>query len=534
MCDEINRNQIARKNILKLHGVPVGEIYTDAVNNAIVNANQFTADENSASGPKEYVPSALQYMSEEELHALVRAANEKGEDPDSLSRRRAAGEFYKLMREAGLMPSSDNGKVTRVDLSAEAGVLAPPQNNAGLYQGRIEQIDPTRYNTIDVHPRVNQHRDHNMTNITFPSLNEDEQEGDEDEVPEPGTEDDSDEETDYQSQKDETVEENDNGELASYTDASPADRVYVAMSEDFVEGPERIRFEMMESGDLRVEAAGELPSSWWRSLSPERKRAYLDRHPNSKYAKAYRRKLAAKKLAAKKTAKRSKKGSSVSDLDESAKENTENTTPIPGELSNDQDSALDQVVAEMDDSDLDDLDDNSDQAQEESGGDEDSEDTSPEGASSSAPPPIDPDAARGLSEAASRPGFFRPVVSAIKKRASNSTLGAMGRFVKGNMREGDRDKAIRGISMTVAAMTVVGVGIGLAAIGGPGLMMKYVTSFVDGFGGDGDGFDFSGEASDEKKPKNTEDVISDENLEALSKKFVEWLQSQADAQHEEQ
>lgn len=472
------------------------------------------------------------------------------------ARRAATAKFYELMQEAGLMPRS-----------ATAGNGTPPQNNAGLYQGRIAEIDPTRWPTVTVNPLLDQFKDHNMTNLTYPSLSDEDVidvELEDDESPlEDG---DGDPEThgeeeaieygavlegmEDQHQLDEQPEEeligHFDGENLSISDpvTVPPQRIVVAIQDNEFE-PERIRF--YDNGqELVVEAASQkkgksfhvTPSSWWKGLSPERRRAYLESHPNSRYAKAYRKKVEVKKKKAAKRLAESKKGSKgAKQADAKAVENEQVikdsgitlTSTIPEELDNEQDKHLDQIENEM-------L-----AAQEEP---EEEEEKHPDDVSEDEPEElhVDEKKASALLDHSKRKGFFKPVVSAVKKRASNGTLGAMGRMMNGTMREGDKEKAIKGIGLALAAITVVGVGAGIAAIAGPGMMMKYVTGFVDAYdqfrsgggSGDGDGFDFTSESADEQrdnendeKTSDEKDKISDKGIADLSSMFLRWLDHKA-------
>lgn len=478
-------------------------------------------------------------QSEEELERYYR------------TRQKAIAVFYELMRGAGLMPQSMD--------PATASNSTPPQNNAGLYQGRIAEIDPVRWNTIPTNPLRDQYKDHNMTNLTYPSLSDEEEVLDvevedvpeelaalEDEQAQQGAEYPAVLEGEDQEHEEEEIGAVDGGNT-SYGDPSAPTQIVIAIQDNEAE-PERIRF-YDNDGEMVVEAAAQkgksfhvTPSSWWRSMSPERRRAYLEKHPNSRYAKAFRAKQERKKKKAAKKIRMSKKDSKAATaVDKEAADSAQAikdtgvtlTDTIPEELDNEQDEHLDKLENEM-----------AAAASEP----EDEDERHPDDVSEEKPEElhVDDKAAKALLDHSKRDGFFKPVVSAVKKRVSHGTLGAMGRMMKGTMREGDKEKAIKGLTVALAAITVVGVGAGLAAIAGPGLMMKYVTGFVDAYdqfsggrGSDDDGFDFSSESSsgpssdeqydiqEDKKTSDEGDMISDKGIADLSSMFLRWLDYKA-------
>lgn len=477
------RAEVIQENILKLNGFPVGTIWPDAVLNAVRLGN----------GPVTGNGTDAQSLSDDEISP----------DPEFLDT------FLQLQA---------SGK-----LSAIAGKPGAPMNNAGLYQGRIEQIDPVKWQTVRVHPLADSHRDHDMTNLMYPSLNE--EEGAQDSIPQ-------------KVHADPEPIEPDNP-MKPATKAMPQVVVIVMTSQS--SGPEKIEFFMDGEGELHIsEAKGEV-SDWWRNLSPNQKRRYLQTHPNSKYAKAYRKRLAQKKAANKRNAGKGKNAPKiVQDLEKEAQDSAQAIEEsgvdaedvFPEELDNEDDSRLDTMIAEMDKA-----------SQDEDGvGDEDDSgedviDEDGDGKPDPENPAVDSKAVKELQAASEKPGFFKSVVGAVKKRASAGTLGAMGRFVGGNMREGDSEKVVRGLSIAVGALALVGAGIGIAMIAGPGPLTGFVKMYVESMANQGgDGFNFSGEASssggEDSTEKKDDAPISDENIQKLTKGFIDWLSKKADEQEQ--
>lgn len=427
-------------------------------------------------------------------------------------------------------PDGQNNKAT-------AGLGVPLGVNPGLNLHRIEELNPRRWHEHAPLP-FNPQDNHGMTGLTVPSLGDNAADdetilrGDTPMSEDlPDAEDDPNMESEGDPMPAEVIphdlgEENSRAELgnkilipmlkdASYTGEVPKlaepKRIMIEISDKSASGPTKLRFSLDEDGDcLKIEAAtpglNKKESSWWRTLSPNAKRSYLEKHPNSKYGKAYRKALAAKK-ARKGGRPSSQDPKVVRTLDNAAKTNEEAHEDagidagegIAEELDNEQDMQLDELDAAMNEHE--DSDDDADEDRE-----------------------VDTEAAEQLGQAASKPGFFKPVVNAIKKRASNSTLGAMSRFMKGGMREGDNEKVAKGLTLLASAVLVVGVGAGVGMLAGPGVMTQFVSDYMQhlrGGGGDGIDFDFSADASDSK-----DEPISDADLEKLSKGFTKWLVQQ--------
>lgn len=466
--------EAVHENVLKLHGFPVGSIWPEAVVNAIRMNNgpknsETPTDVHTETEPAE-PPAACPRKRERNrvLDALLRDAL-NGDNPQGniANVRRFVKRFVSL---------SEKGK-----LEAISGPLGA-RPNPGTYQGRIAQIDPTRWNDHQTPQR--QHDNHNMTNITWPSVSDAV-------VPVWDTED---------------QEE----EKKSYSDPIVGERILIPMTVES-SAPERIRFSMEDDGIIHfepVEAKG--ASAWWRGLSPARKRAYLERHPNSKYAKAYRLKLAQKKAQARKAAGKGKNAPKiVKDLDQRAAETVDIEEITELHMSPEEDVQLDELLNDLDEVDL-------DQNTEKS--EDQSEDDPKE-------PALDPKAGEQLGEAVKKPGFLKKLSNTIKQRVSSSTLGAMGRFVQGKMREDDKQKVVKAMVVATGALAVIGAGVGVAMLGGPSSLVAFASLYVDHMS-DGGGFDFgTSESSDESKKDDT--PISDEQLEKLTKHFVDWLVEQS-------
>jgi len=429
------------------------------------------------------------------------------------------------------------------ELEAIAGA-GRPMNNAGLYRGRIAEIDPMRWRAPNrwAKPGV----DHNMSNITFPvisdDLNDDELNELDDEV------EDEVENPEMFADEEEPISEEMEGQ-------SSISRVMIAIVEDEPTppafAPSKIGFSFDNDGLMTVESKASplraKESSWWRSLSPKAKRSYLERHPNSKYARAYRRKVEKKRRANKRLAGKGKDAVRVvKELDqqaEKANEQRQEEGLKPGEdvapeLTNEQDKVLDDLVAEMDaeqeanEGNTEDADGDSENDSEEEEEEEEEE------------PQIHAETADQLHEASKKKGFFTPVVNAVKQRASKSTLGSMKRMLNGTGDDEDKRKAIKGLALLASAIVVVGVGAGIGALAGPGPMHHYVAKFVEG-----GGFKFSGgdsasesaswdddihdESEEELAKAERKDKLSDTELEDLSKRFVSWLVDQSKKDQEE-
>lgn len=475
------RAEIIQNNILKLNGFPIGFIWPEAVTQAV----------RLGTGPLTDSDQALAMENEEILP-----------DPTFLDT------FLQLQ-------AADK-------LTAIAGKPSAPMNNAGLYQGRIEQIDPVKWQSVRVHPLADSHRDHDMTNLMYPSLNEEEGE-----VQDQSGE--NDQPTQNPVQMAAPIGTGDKSK-------TPAVIVIVMTAQSSV--PEPISFHMDMDGELHIAESKVDVSDWWKNLPVSQKRRYLETHPNSKYAKAYRKHLAAKKAASKRNAgKGAKAPKIVQELENDAQDSAQaiedagvqQQDVFPDELDNDQELQLDALVTHMDDA---------AQEQEQEGLDDDDKDQQNKGSTTAEPPSqptMDTSAAKELNAASKKPGFFKSMISSVKQRASNGTLGAMGRFATGNMREGDKEKAIRGLTIAVGAMAVIGAGIGIAMIAGPGPLSSYIKMYVESMGnnaGGGGDFQFSGESSAAGDKPDEDAPISDEGLQKIAQGFLEWMAQKADEQEE--
>lgn len=470
--DEV-RAEIIQNNILKLNGFPVGVIWPESVMQAV----------RLGSGP--LVGGGNQSESEGE---------EIKPDPTFLDT------FLQLQ-------AADK-------LTAISGKPAAPMNNAGLYQGRIEQIDPVKWQTVRTHPLADSHRDHDMTNLMYPSL------GDEDGA--------QDEQTPAQGPVPDAV--------PAEQKAGPAVIVIVMTAQS--SGPEPITFHVDSEGELHIAESKGGVSDWWKNLPTAQKRKYLETHPNSKYAKAYRRRLAQKKAANKRNAGKGKAAPKiVKELETDARDSAQAIKDagvaehdvFPDEFDNEQEEQLDDLIGNMDQA----------GQEEDAEFDEDDEDADGDGKPDPEKPAMDTKAVGELKEASEKPGFFKSMVKSVKQRASAGTLGAMGRFVGGNMREGDKEKVVRGLTIAVGAMALIGAGVGIAMIAGPGPLASFVKMYVESVanGGGSGGFQFSGEASvaedqDNDEPQSKEEPISDEDIQKLAKGFLDWMATKAEEQEE--
>lgn len=418
---------------------------------------------------------------------------------------------------SGQEPQVSDMEAVAADLAAVAGPYGTPHNNAGLYKGRIAEIDPVKWDS-----RVQPHRaqdNHNMTNLTFPSLSD----CGANEIPH------------YNGEWESLPSQDDAEEAQTDAKVTPITvPIYGEEDEDpageglGLEGApidylEEVRSALAGDGLLSAEAAAVSASDWWRSLSVNAKRRYLDRHPNSKYGKAFKRYLERKKAMNPAASGKGKTASKTTKaMDALAAENAkgENAGKVPAELDNDHEKLAGEIESAMEseaEGALDHL--------------EEGEELQ-----------VDREAAEGMHELSEKKGFFGTIAKAIKTKVSKSTLGAMGRFVSGNMQPDDRDKVISGMTRMASAMMVVGVSAGIAMLAGPGVMMHFIGTYVDSrSGGDDNGFDFSaGGKDDVSEPRPLpgsdeeddfdfsglaagDDSISDEDLQNLTRHFLAWL-----------
>lgn len=494
--------QIVNDNILKLYGFPIGVIYPDAVQQAIrLNSEPKSSDESKDKGR-----SRIEVFNDLLLKELGCTSESSSTDIENSRKIKAT-----VSRLIALSRTHD--------LDAIAGPVGSPRNNAGVYRGRIAELDPTRreYNLHPARPQEN----HNMTNITFPSLNDEDGQGG------PGSE----EEQDLQNTLNEAddLESTPDGMEVSYTDPKTPERVFVPIHYD-IGAPERIRFSLDDDGAISLEPSLSAVSEWWKSRTPAQKRYYLERHPNSKYAKAYRAAVAKKKAQAKKGGKTGKNSPKiVKDLNDDAAVNEQAINEsgidledvIDDELSHEQDLQVDElnksIDEELDSDNEDDL-------------DTDEEETP------KSKPRLDPESAEKLGEVSQKFGFFKTIGNIAKKRLSNSTMGSMARFMKGTMKDGDKEKVVKGLATAASVLAVVAIGAGVTMLAGPGVLATYLNEFVGSgdsfdFGSSEGDFDFSVESSD--KPSG-DDELSDEDLEKLMKHFTAWMIHKAKTEQQEQ
>lgn len=429
--------------------------------------------------------------------------------------------------------------------SCSANGINAPTNNAGLYQGRIEQLNPMRHNTSGPNAHVNPKAGHNMSNLTYPSLADGEEQEDVDPEnhdggccahPERG---DAFGDGEFILREEEELFSTDE-DVAVHTEPQ---RLYVAL--DAEQAPieaDRIRFHESEDGTLEIEPAlSAAESDWWKKLSATQKREYLKRHPRSKYAKAYNAKLEKKRAALKEAERKAK----AKEKAKGKKRGAVTERPARESFTRDEDEMLMRTLTAADVG-IDFTHTLEEQeeahAQDDENGDDDDfdmdllEDDDEENAAPSPaqPPPIPPAPLNDLRGHADRPGFFNAVKHALRRKVSHTSLASMARLVSGRGRDGDAKKAARGIAVICAGVGVLALGAGIGAVAGPGLMMKYFDGYMThvasnaGRGHDGSaragGFEFSGESSGAG--------ISDADIELLGKQFIEYVISQQQQQED--
>lgn len=462
-------------------------------------------------------------------------------------------------------PECSPSAMDQAAMKACAGVLSTPYLN-GVYKGRIAEIDPTRFNA-NIHYEQPYHRDdHNLTNIRQPSLN-DEEGGEDQEIIDGVVEVEGPTGIPQKlllSLAPEYDEQVDNDpevlELIDVYNSLPLDE-YSELQGIMSRGSDPISMWGYDAvAAVAVAAARGLTakeSKWWRSLSPKAKKTYLQKHPNSKYSKAYKMMLAAKR--------KKNKGRRV---EEKTQKFPANMPPLPErfeELDEDQEAEAsdlaDKIEAEaaaQDEADEEAGDPPDEDEDEEDGDDE--EDTSDEDEEEQDDMPEEQ--AERLHDAARRPGFLSSIVGSVKKSVKKSSVAAMGRFFTGKMEDGDQQKVVKGLSLIAGTLAVVAVGVGVSALAGPGVAASFVNAYVthrgglagggegfdfgggnkdddEGAGDDFDGFDFSGDASAIANLADEDYVLqamgfldlspveaadgTDKILGAVSKDFVKWI-----------
>lgn len=518
--DVEQRAEVIHKNILKINGFPIGELDLAGVEQAVRLGGD--SQPQTAGQEKAYSCRCMRGNHSESCNNArnLRAAEIVDLSSLSSAHRERIEEFALRFVEL-----SESGH-----LEAIAGI-GVPHNNAGVYQGRIAEIDPMRWRTPVKWAKPGEN--HNMTNITHPILSDD---LNDDEL------NDLDDDVEEEVENPEMFDDGDlDAEISDNMEGQSANKILIPISDEAEVrqyAPAPIRFSLDSDGVLNVEAKVSpiraKESSWWRGLSPKAKRSYLERHPNSKYAKAYRRKLAQKQKANHRLAGKGKNATRVvKELDREAEVNEEQLQEegiepgedVAEELSNEQDDDLDDLMEEMDEH----VDDLEDDTKPNASEDEDSEDDEKE------EPQIHAESAEKLHEASKKKGFFTPVVNAVKKRASKSTLGSMKRWMDGTADDDDKQKAIRGLALLASAVVVVGVGAGIGALAGPGAMTHYIAKYVEGGGFNFGGKSESAAKEDEIRDESEEeldkaakgDTLSNEQLEELGKHFVAWLADQS-------
>lgn len=470
---------------------------------------------------------------------------------------------YKQALELGAGPECSPSSMDQAAMKACAGVLTTPYLN-GVYKGRIAEIDPTRFNA-NIHYEQPYHRDdHNLTNIRQPSLN-DEDGGEGQEIIDGVVEVESPRgipqklllalapEYDDQIDNDPEVLE-----LLDVYNSLPLDE-YSELQGIMSRGSDPISMWGYDAvAAVAVAAARGLTakeSKWWRSLSPKAKQTYLQKHPNSKYSKAYKMMLAAKrkKNKARRSGETQKFPANMPPLPERFEELDEEQEAEAGDLA----EKIEAEAAAQDAADEDAGDEPGDEDESEDDADAESESEEEEGDEEEDMPE---EQVERLHDAARRPGFLSSIVGSVKKSVKKSSVAAMGRFFTGKMEDGDQQKVVKGLSLIAGTLAVVAVGVGVSALAGPGVAASFVNAYVthrgglagggEGFdfgggkdddesGDDFDGFDFSGDASAIANLADEDFVLqamgfmdldpveaadgTDKVLGAVSKDFVKWI-----------
>ncbi|MHC9600947.1 hypothetical protein ACQXXU_11700, partial [Corynebacterium diphtheriae] len=140
-------------------------------------------------------------------------------------------------------------------------------------------------------------------------------------------------------------------DLIGNTEGGPAVIVIVMTAQS--SGPEPITFHVDSEGELHIAESKGGVSDWWKNLPTAQKRKYLETHPNSKYAKAYRRRLAQKKAANKRNAGKGKAAPKiVKELETDARDSAQAIKDagvaehdvFPDEFDNEQEEQLDDLI----------------------------------------------------------------------------------------------------------------------------------------------------------------------------------------------
>ncbi len=463
------------------------------------------------------------------------------------------------------------------DHESISGPLGASQGFGWVNRGIIAQIDPTRNDirqrTFDTR------EGHNMTNITTPSLNDSLVDGSTDGDTEEEVADEDDTETGVENEDfdlDSEIDADSDSEDRDLADDAVAGvRSILFPSSDGVAtdnyvspmkkiGPERIQVSMSaqepmgENADMqhkRVAIAMDVAeilgddaeaeaytagdplmardasgfptdsqfaamskadaSAWWKSMPIHRKRAYLDRHPSSKYGVAYRKAIEAKRRKNGKTAgnktetpierkakpKKSKRTSGPVQIHKAKPKKARSV--LPQQFNNEQEKTLDSTQQNIE--------------------------TALEKPQTEKAEGLDipKDTAHGLNTEAKKRGFFTPIVSAVKSRISKSTVGSMSRFVKGKASEEDKAKVAKGLTTIASALSVAALAAGVGLIAGPGAMAHAIHLYVNSDGhsfdsyeneNENDAADDDSDADDEPQvdQSQNEDDLSDDELNALS------------------